>query len=89
VIDQNLTHGPGGAANEVGLRLPVKLPRPEEPQVSLVNESRGLQGVVDPFPAHVMARQPPQLLVNKLREALSGLLVPLVQRLEQSADFAW
>ena len=54
VLDENTAHLGCSKGEEVGLTLPVHLIYVDQPQVSLMDQSRGLQGVPHFFPAHVI-----------------------------------
>jgi hypothetical protein len=49
VIDEDPPHHHRGHANELGAVLPVHLPLVESPEIRLVHERGGLQGVVEPL----------------------------------------
>jgi len=53
VLDEDLAHEPCGDAEEVGLILPAHLGLIHQPQVRLMNQSRGLHRVAKAFSTHI------------------------------------
>jgi hypothetical protein len=51
VIDEDPPHHHRGHANELGAVLPVHQPLVDQPEIRLVHERGGLQGVVEPLAA--------------------------------------
>ena len=69
-IDENSPHQPCRHGKEMRAILPLHLSNLDEPQVGLVDERGCLQGVTVPLPAHVVRRQPPQLVVDERQQRL-------------------
>lgn len=74
VIHQNLTHGSGCDPEEVGSILPGDV-RFSKPEVGLVDEIRGLNGVSRAFLGEIRRGDLPELVVNERKELVQGGLV--------------
>ena len=65
-FDENAAHGLGGSGEEVPAA--VELLIADQPQVRLVDEGRGVEGVAGPSPAILAAASFPQLVVDERQE---------------------
>jgi len=74
VIDEDVTHDVGGQAEDAGAILPHGIGFADEPQVGLIDESSGLEGVVAALEAHLHHCQLMQLLVEAGGEVVVALL---------------
>jgi len=74
VIDQNSAHCLSRGDEKLASTGPLDLPAGLEPNVSLVNQTRGLQGVIDAFFGHAASRQASQLFVNDWKQFAVGLV---------------
>ena len=72
-IDQDPSHRPRRHRKEVGAVLPADLIDLDQAQVGFVHERRRLQRVPRPLPAHVMQREPAQLLVDQRDQPVEGI----------------
>jgi hypothetical protein len=77
VLDEDAAHGLGGGGEEMPAAV-EPLPVADQPEVRLVDQGRGLQGVVGGLACHPDGRQLPQLVVDE-REELGGR-VPVAGR---------
>ena len=75
VLDQNLSHYPGGDPEEMGAVLPVGCVRSGQPQVRLMDQSRALQGMVAALALQIMVGQAAQFVVDQRHEGFQGLPV--------------
>ena len=57
-----------------------------QPQVDLVDQSRGLQGVPRSFPAQVMRSKLPKVLVHARNQLRSGLGIAIGQAFQQNCN---
>jgi len=69
VVDQDPPHGLGSGGEEVSAA--VELLVADQPQVRLVDECGGVEGVIGGFGGHAGGGEPPQLVVHE-REQVSG-----------------
>jgi hypothetical protein len=74
VIHQNLTHGSSCDPEEVGSILPGDI-RFSKPEVGLVDEIRGLNGLSRAFPGKIRRGDLPELVVHEWKELVQGGLV--------------
>jgi len=74
VIDEDVTHDVGGEAEDAGSVLPHGIGFADEAEIGLVDESRGLEGVVATLEAHLHHCQVMQLLVEAGGEVVVALL---------------
>ena len=75
VIDEDPPHHHRGHANELGAVRPVHLPLVDQPEIRLVDERGGLQGVAGALTGQKRARQSPQLVVDERQHLVAGVLV--------------
>ena len=57
-----------------------------QPEIRFVHQGGALQGVVGTFPAHVMMRQTPQLVINQRQSRVQSLIVARVPPCQQLTD---
>jgi hypothetical protein len=86
VVDQHLTHHAGGDGEELAPLLPLPPPLLAEPQVGLVDESRGLERVLLPLAAQPGRRDRPQIVVDEGCDAPQRLVVPPLPGDQQLGD---
>jgi hypothetical protein len=58
----------------------------DKPEISLVHQSSGLEGVVLTLPAHIGVGEPMELTVDKGKKLLESRLVPLAPVREELRD---
>jgi hypothetical protein len=86
MVNQNPSHELRRNGEEVGAVSP---PHPfvvDQPEVSLVDQGRGLQTVVRAFPVQVVSRESAQFVVYDRRQLIEGVLIPIAPGSEQYAD---
>jgi hypothetical protein len=88
-IHQDAPHQLGGDTEEVGAVLPVHFFHVHQPQVSLIDQSSGLQGLAGPFLGYVALRQPVQLPVYNGYKLVERILLSPAPRLQQESHFVW
>ena len=86
VLDEDPAHGLGGHPEEVGPVLEGDLATVGQPQPGLVDQGRGLEGVLAPLPHHVVRRHLPQLVVDEVPEVGPGRGVPRVHPSDETGD---
>jgi hypothetical protein len=67
--------------------LPLYLARINQPQVSLVDESRGLQCVSRAFVAQVAPRDEPQLGIDEWNQSLERCLIAIAPGKQNPGNF--
>jgi len=65
---------------------PAHPPHVHQPQIDLVDQGGGLQGVASPFIRHITVRRPVQFLVHQRGQPLQCLPVPVAPGPEQLRD---
>jgi hypothetical protein len=75
VIDENPAQLKGRNRVKVSSVLPVDRLRAAHPQVRLVEQRRGLQGVGPPLPPHLCRRDVVQFGVNQIHELAARLWI--------------
>ena len=68
-----------GHAHELGAVLPIGAVLVHQPEVGLVDQGGGLEGVAGPFVAHATARHAAQLPVNQRHKPLQRVLASELQ----------
>ena len=86
VLDEDAAHGLGRGGEEVAAAVPARVVRPDEPEVGLVDQGRGLERL-----ARLLLRQPlggelAQLVVDQRQELLGRLRVALLDGREDAGD---
>ena len=82
LFHQQLPHGFGRRGKEVSAAIPARILLAHQPQVGIVHQSRGLQGVARGQLGHAGDRQSPKLLVQKGQKLGGGFLVAIGHGLE-------
>ncbi len=83
-IHQDAAHGLGRGREEVPNAIPAKaIGRTDQPEVRLVNESRGLQSLVGRLRRHADGREFPEFVVDERQQIARGLTVTGSGRGEQ------
>ena len=77
-LDQDAAHRLGGGREEVTAAVPVLVcTTAYQPQISLVNEGRGIQRLTRLFLGQFARRQAPQFVVHERQQLLGGVRVAL------------
>ena len=69
--------------------MPVDVLLTHQPQVSLIDERRGLQRVAGSLSTHVVVRQPVKLRLNQRQQLIQGRLIATAPIREQLRYFVW
>jgi hypothetical protein len=85
-IDQDAPHQPRRHRQKVGAVLPVHLSDVDQPQIRLVDERRGLQGLAGSLAREASLRDSPQLTVHERHQGIEGGFVTLPPRQEKRGD---
>jgi hypothetical protein len=88
VVDEDLAHDVSSEADEVGAVVPVNV-FAGKADISFVDESGGLEGVVGALAAHVGPGEAVQLRVDEGEETVGGGRIAGVHGFEDLGDFAW
>jgi hypothetical protein len=91
-IHEHTAHQGGHEVVEVRAILPLHVAQVHEPQVDLVDERGGLQGVVVPLAFHVDAREPSQLGLHGGHQAIERACLarhPLLQENSHARLIGW
>lgn len=80
IIDENMAHHVGGEAKDAGPVLPHGIGFADEPQVGLIDQGCGLEGVIATLEAHLHHCQVMQLLVEAGGEVVVALFGRSVRR---------
>ena len=83
-----MPHFTRDGGEEVSPVLPVRIVRAEQPQVHLVDQARGPQGVTGPFLPEIAGRDATQLRVHERHQLIPRLFVSAAQFSEQRRDMA-
>jgi hypothetical protein len=75
VIDQDPPHELRGESDELRTALPGNVPLIDQPQVSLMNQGRTLQGVICPLGAQLPVGKPAELAINERHQLAERTLV--------------
>ena len=87
-FDEDATHRLGGSGEEVAAVVPALRPiHIHQAEVSLVNQSRGLERLAGLLLGQPLRRQLPQLVVDQRQELLGGLWVALLDGRQDSSHF--
>ena len=86
MVAEDAAHDCGGDAEEVRAALPGDVLLLDEAEVGFVDEGGGLDGVAGALAAHVVAREPPQLVVDQRHQAFERRLVTVAPVDEQSGQ---
>ena len=78
----------GPEADEVRTALPIHTVVAGQTHVGFVDQRSRLQRMPHALVAHVVPRQPPQLVKNERDQLLGGALVALLDALEKGGNFA-
>jgi hypothetical protein len=74
VVHQNSAHGLRSGGEEMPPAIPtLAFVHIDEPEVSFMNQSGGLESLAGLFLSHFLACQFPQLVVNQRKELLGGV----------------
>ena len=84
MVHQDAAHGLGGHPEELGPVLPARLALVDQPQVGLVDEGGGLQGVAGVLAPEVALGLAVQLVVDDGHELVQGGGVTTAPGLEQT-----
>jgi hypothetical protein len=79
VIHQHPAHHPRRQRKEMIPVLPVHLLLAGQPQVSLVDQGRGLERMVGAFPLKLMMRRTAQLLINQRQQLIQRCFITLAR----------
>jgi hypothetical protein len=83
MVDQDSTHDLGGNAEEVRLVLPIHLALIGEPEVCLVDEGRGLQGMPGPLVFQLPRGDSTQLGIDQRQQSLESIAIAPAPAIEQ------
>jgi hypothetical protein len=83
VIDQDASHDLRRDGEEMRTIGPVNIPLIDEANVSLIDQSGGLESVAFSFPAHVAPREPVQFVVDQGVQLVECGLISLAPLSEQ------
>src|SRR5262249_21277145 len=86
-IGENAAHQLGTDGQKMGSVLPAYLPHIYQPQVDLIDERGGLQGMACGFAGHIALCRLVQLVVHKRRKLFQRLFVPVNPSAEQMGYF--
>jgi len=82
---QDAAHGLGRGGEEVPAAVPAGTGLgADQPEIRLVNQGGGLEGVVGPLPGHAGGGELPQLVVHEREQVGRGLVVAGRGRVEKS-----
>jgi hypothetical protein len=84
VVAQHPAHDAGRDAEEVRAVLPADILLFDEAEVGFVDEGGGLDGVAGALAPHVVAREPPQLVVDQRHQPRERRLVAVAPLDEQA-----
>ena len=86
-VDEDASHAGRGDGEEVGAVLPADAGLVDEPEVGLVDEGGGLEGVAAAFLAHVGVGELSELVVDEGEEVAGGGAVAVADADEQAGEF--
>src|SRR5262249_4001550 len=89
MIDQNLTHQAGGHAEKVGAALPLGHLLVNQANVSLVQQGRRLERVIETLTSEIAGREMAQLLVHKRYQLVQSISIALFPVDQQPSDLIW
>lgn len=75
VVDRDLPHGGGGHRHQVSAVVDLEVLGADEPEIGLVNQSRGSEGRIPSASPELAAGDPAQLVINTLEQQLAGVYV--------------
>ena len=88
VVDEDSSHRLGGGGEEVPPRIPARgLHAADELNVSVVNQSRGLQSLPGLLVDQLLRGQLAQFVVDERQELLGGLWIALIDGGQDASDF--
>ena len=85
-VDEDSSHQLCGDGKEMRPVLPLDSARVSQPEIGLVHERSGLQGMPRALTCHVAACQPMEFVVNERREAGQSVLIAAVPGEQQLGD---
>jgi hypothetical protein len=88
VVDENLPHGSGGDRQEVGSIYRVHPAAARKLDVGLVDEGRGVEGVIGPLASQLPTGHRAQLLVDDRQQPVQCVPLATANRLEKLRDVA-
>ena len=88
VVDQNAAHGFGSGGEKMGAAIPLLVFVADEPQPGFMHQRGGLQRLSGCFVRHLRRRQLAQLLIDQREQIPGGLLVAVLDRVEDLRDVA-
>src|SRR5262245_59153913 len=86
VVDEDAADQVGGKGEELGAARPVESGMAVEPQIGLMDDGGGLQGMPSPLAAQLLGGDAPQLVVDQRQNLLRGLLIAAAPALQQASD---
>ncbi len=86
-IGENTPHQLGADGKKVGAILPVHLPKIDQPQIHLVDQGSGLEGMAGRLVSHVALGHLMQFPVHEGRQLLKRTFIPVAPSPEQSRYF--
>jgi len=89
LVDQDLTHGLGGGPEEMPAAVPARLVVPEQTQVRLVDEGRGLERRPRAQHCHPRLGDPVQLAVDQRQQLGGSIAVAVIGGVQEVRDRPW
>lgn len=87
IVDEDAAHGLGSRREEVPSPLPVpSFVAADQPQVSLMDEGRGVERLPRRFVGELVPCQSAQLLIDERQKPAGGLRVALIDGAQQVGD---
>src|SRR5438128_12094040 len=86
-IDEDTPHQAGTKAKEMGAILPIDVVCIDQPEIDLMNQGSGLQGLTGLFTCHVAMGQAVQLVVNKGHQSFESTVVSQTPSSQQAGYF--
>lgn len=88
-FDQDAPHRRGGRRKEVPAVVPVLLLGlfPDQTQVRLMNQCRGLESLPGLFLSQFHRRKPTEFLVNQGQQLRRSVRIPLLQGIQNASNF--
>src|SRR5277367_2981834 len=88
MVDQNAPHQLGSNPIELSAVLPMGRMLADQLEISFMNQSSGLKGMVHPLAPHIPAGQPFELVIDQRNKLFLSGLVP-IRYLEQQSRHVW